>query len=61
MHFVLQKPYEDIDRLTFHHLVHDQYYNKQLDEFLSDQDRKNETVCNLFSNIIEFMDDLKYI
>ncbi|KAL3997146.1 hypothetical protein ACH3XW_9650 [Acanthocheilonema viteae] len=44
MHFILKKSYEDTDRPTFHHLIHDQYYSKQLDEFLNDRDGKNETV-----------------
>ncbi|VDO26981.1 unnamed protein product [Brugia timori] len=50
MHFIMQKFYEDADRPTFHHLIHNQYYSKQLDKFLNEQDKKNETARDLFSN-----------
>ncbi|EJW85175.1 hypothetical protein WUBG_03915 [Wuchereria bancrofti] len=49
MHFIMQKSYEDADRPTFHHLIHDQYYSKQLDKFLNEQDKKNETARDLSS------------
>lgn len=50
MHLIMKKSYEDTDRPTFHHLIHDQYYSKQLDKFLKEQDQKNETVRDLFLN-----------
>ncbi|KAK6105485.1 HMG (high mobility group) box family protein [Brugia pahangi] len=50
MHFIMQKFYEDADRPTFHHLIHNQYYSKQLDKFLNEQDKKNATARDLFSN-----------
>lgn len=42
MHFILKDSYEDTNWPTFHHLIHDQYYSKQLDRFLNDLDRKKD-------------------
>uniref|UniRef100_A0A0R3RL75 HMG box domain-containing protein n=1 Tax=Elaeophora elaphi TaxID=1147741 RepID=A0A0R3RL75_9BILA len=53
MHCALKKSCENTDRPTFHHLIHDQYYTKQLDEFLNEQDGKNETVRDPFPNIVK--------
>ncbi|VDK79872.1 unnamed protein product [Litomosoides sigmodontis] len=42
MHFILKDSYEDTSWPTFHHLIHNQYYSKQLDRFLNDLDRKKD-------------------
>lgn len=47
MHLIMKKSHKDADRPTFHHLIHQQYYNEQLDKFLNEQAKRNEVVRDL--------------
>ncbi|KAM3722311.1 Thrombin-like enzyme catroxobin-1 [Dirofilaria immitis] len=57
MHLIMKKSYENIDRPTIHHLIHDKYYNKQLNEFLNEHDRKRKILRDV-SNKREMLRDV---